>query len=96
MFICRICYFAWNYTVFLLFTNITIYFLCLLFQEKYDEYSEKEKAAMDDSSFEQLERDFHEVTNELFTVIVENITWLFTCLVWSIPRLIAWCYSRVK
>jgi len=53
----------------------------LLFQEKYDEYSEKEKAAMDDSSFEQLERDFHEVTNELFTVIVENITWLFTCLV---------------
>jgi len=59
-----------------MFANITIYFLCLMFQEKYDEYSEKEKAAMDDSSFEVLEHDFQEVTNELFTFIVENITWL--------------------
>jgi len=30
-------------------------------QEKHDEYSEKEKVSLDDSSFEELEHDFQEV-----------------------------------
>jgi len=48
--------------------------LCLFLKEKHDEISEKEKAAMDDSSFEDLERDFQEVNNLSFTVTHDNIT----------------------
>lgn len=35
--------------------------LCSLFQEKQDEFSEKEKATLDDSAFEELEKEFEDV-----------------------------------
>ena len=35
--------------------------LCFLFQEKQDDFSEKEKATLDDSAFEELEKEFEDV-----------------------------------
>jgi len=49
-----------------------------LFQEKHDESSEKEKATLDDSSFEELERDFQEVTVAEYFLLLLKILYAFS------------------